>query len=128
VNEQINKERVNDTAKLIMHRLIARELGRDPSLVKRAKDALGHGAEHFRHHSFVQDWNELLDLPVPEIRHRLTSRDEDIARLRLSSPFVLAQGVNFEDEALRHRIWRAAKRITIRSMVHEHADELRITA
>jgi hypothetical protein len=49
-------------------------------------------------------------------------------RLRLSSPFVLAQGINFEDEALRRRIWRAAKRIAIRSMIHDHADDLRMTS
>jgi hypothetical protein len=30
-----NRETVNDTAKLIMHRLIARELARDPTLVER---------------------------------------------------------------------------------------------
>jgi hypothetical protein len=69
----------------------------------------------------VQDWNELLDLPVPEIRHRLISRHEDIARLRLSSPFVLAKGIDFEDEALRRRVWRAAKRIAVRSMTGDHS-------
>jgi hypothetical protein len=51
-----------------------------------------------------------------------------MTRLRLSSPFVLAQGINFEDEALRRRIWRAAKRITLRSMGYHQADDLRITA
>jgi hypothetical protein len=56
-------------------------------------------------------------LPVPEIRHRLASRREDMTRLRLSSPFVLADGIDFEEEALRHRIWRAAKRIAGRSTV-----------
>jgi hypothetical protein len=69
----------------------------------------------------VQDWNELLDLPVPEIRHRLISRHEDMARLRLSSPFVLAKGIDFEDEALRRRVWRAANRIAVRSMAGDHS-------
>ncbi|MEI8152321.1 MAG: hypothetical protein WCG92_12060 [Hyphomicrobiales bacterium] len=32
-----NQEVVNDTTKLIMHRLIARRIGRDPSIVQRAK-------------------------------------------------------------------------------------------
>lgn len=112
-----NKERVNDTAKLMMHRLISRELGRNPSLVDRARDVLGRSPEHGRTPSFVHDWIQLLKLPVPEIRHRLASRDESMARLRLSSPFVLADGIDFEDEALRRRIWRAAKRIANRSMV-----------
>ncbi len=56
--------------------------------------------------SFVREWIELLKRPVPEIRHRLTSRDKDMTRLRLSSPFVLAEGLDFEEEALRRRIWR----------------------
>jgi len=115
----LNKERVNDTAKLMMHRLISRELGRNPSLVDRARDALGQGYEHGRPPSFVRDWIELLKLPVPVIRHRLSSRDEDMTRLRLSSPFVLADGVDFEEEALRRRIWRAAKRIANRSIVSD---------
>ena len=33
----VNQETVNDTAKLMMHRLSSREIGRDPSLVERAK-------------------------------------------------------------------------------------------
>src|SRR5579864_5559142 len=97
---RINKERVNDTAKLMMHRLISRELGRNPSLVDRARDALGHRRERNQTPSYVRDWIELLELPVPEIRHRLTSRNEDMVRLRLSSPFVLADGIDFEEEAL----------------------------
>jgi hypothetical protein len=36
MGSQINKERVNDTAKLMMHRLVARKIGRDPSLVEKA--------------------------------------------------------------------------------------------
>jgi hypothetical protein len=36
----LNQEIINDTAKLIMHRLIARWLVRDPSLVHRAKASL----------------------------------------------------------------------------------------
>ncbi len=115
MRSEVNKERVNDAAKLIMHRLIARKLGRDPSLVERAKHSLGWSSDHFGNYSFIRDWSELLSLPVPEIRHRLTRRDEQMTRLRLSSPFMLAEGVDFEDEALRRRIWRAAKRIVVRS-------------
>jgi hypothetical protein len=109
MSNQVNKERVNDTAKLIMHRLIARELGRDPSLVERAKDSLSRTSEHYEGYSFVLEWSELLEMSVPEVRLRLTSRDEDMTRLRLSSPFVLV--VDLKDEALRRRIWKAAKRI-----------------
>src|SRR5689334_22936430 len=61
MTSQVNKERVNDTAKLVMHRLIARELGRDPSLVERARVSLDRSAAHHQGYSFIQDWNEVLD-------------------------------------------------------------------
>ena len=84
----VNKERVNDTANLMMHRLIARKIDRDPSLVEKARVSLGRSAEHFKDYSFVREWNDVLDLPVPRVRQLLTSRDEAMTRLRLSSPFV----------------------------------------
>jgi hypothetical protein len=95
-----------------LHRLIARKIGRDPSLVEKARVSLGRSAEHFKGYSFIREWNDVLDLPVPRVRQLLTSRDEAMTRLRLSSPFVVTDGIDFEDEALRRRIWRAAKRIS----------------
>jgi hypothetical protein len=37
-----------------------------------------------------------------------------MTRLRLSSPFTTAEGVDFTDQTLRRRIRRAAKRILAR--------------
>jgi hypothetical protein len=108
-HDQINQESINDTAKLIIHRLIARAVGRDPSLVKKAKVSLGSQG-----YSFVPEWNDLLDRPTPEIRQLLTSRDENMTRLRLSSPFVVTEGLDFTDTTLRRRIWKAAKRVAER--------------
>ena len=125
---RINREHLNDAAKLMMHRLIARKIGRDPSLVEKARVSLGRSAEHFKDYSFVREWNDVLDLPVPRVRRLLTSRDEAMTRLRLSSPFVVTDGIDFEDEALRRRIWRAAKRIAVRSTTHKHADLPRLSA
>lgn len=116
MNEQINKERVNDTAKLIMHRLIARELGRDPSLLDRARISQAKIAERFADRPFVRGWDELLNAPAAELRARLTSRDSDMVRLRSSSPFVLAEGVDFTDYDLRLRIQRAARRVVERGL------------
>jgi hypothetical protein len=101
----VNRERVNDTAKLIMHRLVARAICRDPSLVEKAKAVL---AQHLGGYSCVQDWNDILSLPVTEVRHRLTSRDENMTRLRVSSPFAFLKDLNFADVDLRRRIWRDA--------------------
>jgi hypothetical protein len=108
---EFNQEYVNDTAKLIMHRLIARAISRDPSLVEKAKVSLERSSQHFEDYSFVREWSELLDYPLSEIRGLLASRSERMTRLRLSSPFILAEGIDFGNAALRRRIWRAAKRV-----------------
>ena len=65
---RVNQEAVNDAAKLIMHRLIARRLGRDPSLVERAKISQAKIAERFVDRPFVREWDELLTLPAAELR------------------------------------------------------------
>jgi hypothetical protein len=44
-------------------------------------------AAFYPDHDFVRDWERLLSLPVGRIRVLLTSRNEEMARLRLSSPF-----------------------------------------
>ncbi len=108
---ELNKEQVNDTAKLMIHRLIARAIGRDPSLIEKAKVSLDRSSQHFEDYSFVREWSELHDLPPSEIRRLLASRSERMTRLRLSSPFILAEGIDFSNAALRRRIWRAARRV-----------------
>ena len=111
---RVNQETVNDAAKLMMHRLIARKLGHDPSLVERAKISQAKIAERFADRPFVREWDELLTLPTAELQARLVSRDSDMVRLRISSPFVLAEGIDFTDYDLRLRIRRAARRIAER--------------
>jgi hypothetical protein len=111
---RVDQEQVNDNAKLMIHRLIAREIGRDPSLIERAKISLDRSASRHEGYSFIREWSDLLHLPPSSVRRRLTSRDEEMTRLRLSSPFVIAGGIDFSDVALRRRIWRAAKRLAIK--------------
>jgi len=114
MNETPNQEIVNDTAKLIMHRLIARRLAHDPSLVKRAKASHERMAMRFLDRTFVQEWKGLLELSPDRLRNLLTSRHAEMRRLRLSSPFVTAEGIDFTEPNLRRRIRRAAKRIVER--------------
>lgn len=111
----LNQGAINDTAKLIIHRLIARLLQRDRGLIDRAKVSLAQMSVRFPNRPFVADWEELLCLPTQQLRTLLTSRDEDRKRLRLSSPFVTADGVDFTNHTLRRRIRRAAKRIVARA-------------
>jgi hypothetical protein len=111
MNVSLNQETVNDTAKLIMHRLIARRLLRDPSLIGKARQSLAKMAIRFPDRSFVREWEVVLSRSPKEIATVLGDRGDEARRLRLSSPFVTAEGIDFTDEALRRRIWRAAKRI-----------------
>jgi hypothetical protein len=119
---RVNQEQVNDTAKLMIHRLIARAIGRDPSLIDRAKISLNRNAsERYEGYSFVNEWDDLLRLPPSKVRRQLTSRGEEMTRLSLSSPFVIADGIDFSDVALRRRIWQAAKRLAVKSAALEPA-------
>ena len=111
MNVSLNQETVNDTAKLIMHRLIARRLLRDSSLIAKARQSLAKMTISFPDRSFVREWELILSRSPKEIATVLTDRGDKAKRLRLSSPFVIAEGIDFTDEALRRRIWRAAKRI-----------------
>jgi hypothetical protein len=110
----LNQEMVNDAAKLIMHRLVVRELVRDSSVLDRAKNQLARMAERYPEQPWVGEWAEILRWPIVRIAAFLASRDERAVRLRLSSPFTVGGPVDFKNEATRRRIWRAAKRIAYR--------------
>ena len=114
---EVNEGVVGDTAKLMMHRLIARMLRRDPSLVERASIAHARQADQFAGWPFVREWEDLLALPTRELASKLTSRDREMVRLRNSSPFYLAEGVDFGDYAARIRLRRAARRVVKRGLV-----------
>jgi hypothetical protein len=112
---------VGDLAKLIMHRLIARRMQRDSSLVERAKQVQARMAEQYGGWPFVAEWNELLAMPPPALRAKLISRDREMVRLRNSSPFYLLGGIDLGDYDHRIRIARAARRVAQRSIVAEAA-------
>lgn len=116
MNVAVNQEMVNDAAKLMMHRLVSRKVGRDPSVVERAKSFHARTAQRYPGSSFVQEWDELLKLPSIELQARLTSRDSEMVRLRVSSPFFLAAGIDFTDYDFRRRIRRAARRVVERGL------------
>lgn len=112
----VNQETVNDTAKLMMHRLVSRRVGHDPSIVESAKASHARMAQRYVGYRFVLEWDGLLRLPLVELRARLISKDSEMVRLRLSSPFFLADGVDFTDYDFRLRIRRAARRIVERGL------------
>jgi hypothetical protein len=105
MNVRINEEMVNDRAKLILHRLIARRLSQDPDLIVEARSQLTVVDEA---PDYVKEWDELLQLDPTHIRRVLTSRSERMRRLRLSSPF--SNALDIQDPAFRKRVWRIARR------------------
>jgi hypothetical protein len=117
----VNQGVVGDTTKLIMHRLIARQIRRNPTLVERAKIAHARQADQYAGWPFVDEWNDLLDLPPSELTSKLISRDREMVRLRNSSPFYLAEGVDFGDYRVRIRISRAARRVAERGLTEAPA-------
>jgi len=112
----INQETVNDVAKRMMHRLVSRRIGDDPSLVKLARQKHAESACRYSGRAFFREWNGLLELPLTDLRARLISRDSEMVRLRLSSPLLVTPGIDFSNYDFRLRIRRAARRIAARSL------------
>lgn len=105
----MSAEAVNDRAKLLLHRLVARGLAREPGLIEAARSRLDPSADAPDH---VREWEELLRLEPALIRRALVSRSERMTRLRLSSPFY--GGCGLQDPAFRRRVWRVARRGFVR--------------
>jgi hypothetical protein len=120
---EVNAAVVGDLAKLIVHRLVARRMRRDSSLLERAKKVHARMAEQYGGWPFVAEWNELLAMPPAALQAKLVSRDREMVRLRNSSPFYLTEGVDFGDYDHRIRIARAARRIAQRSIGVEAAPQ-----
>lgn len=101
----VNRESVNDRAKLILHRLVARRLQANPSLLDEALVRLqsleGPAPD------YVVEWSRVLDRPAEEIAKLIGSRSQQMTHLRVSSPFRLPEG--FDDETWRRRVWKKAK-------------------
>ena len=103
----VNAEAVNDRAKLIIHRLLARRMAADVSLIGRARQALCRTRETGRPYEHLAEWEKLLGRGPEEIRRFITARTDEMYRLRASSP--LAMVADMEDPDLRRRIWRKAR-------------------
>jgi hypothetical protein len=59
MSTKVNESKVGDTAKLMIHRLIARRIRRDPTLVDRAKAVHARQADQFEGWPFVREWDVL---------------------------------------------------------------------
>ena len=103
----VNAERINDRIKLIRHRLIARRLAVDPTLVDRAKLRVREALTSGQALECTYEWDRLLRQDISTVRRAIVSRSEEMDRLRLSSP--LAAVLPLADEATRRRFWKKAR-------------------
>jgi hypothetical protein len=108
---QVVNATVNNRAKLIMHRLVARQLRRDPRILEAARAVLDRRAAEGRDAGYAEQWGHLLDLGYVPLAGLLWCRSEVMDLLRSCSPFAIAAGIDFTDMNLRTRIWRKARLI-----------------
>ncbi|EWY37727.1 hypothetical protein N825_09100 [Skermanella stibiiresistens SB22] len=105
----MHREIVNDRLKLMYHRLVVRRLARDSSLIDDARKVVARWREEEERRTFVGEWDSLLSQPSDRICRLISSRSQDAARLRLSSPFPHVERLRIADEATRRRMWRKAR-------------------
>lgn len=115
-------EIVNDTAKLIIARMISRELGKRPSLVDEAFERLEDMAERNGDTDYVQMWRELLRSDTRSIQRVLRGRDEVSTWLRLTTPFsAKSANIPITDVQFRRRLWRDARRLVMMGFGRDRA-------
>lgn len=98
----------SDRYKLMMHRIIARAVRRDPALVAKGWWGLERQKQRGEDPRRIQEWADILSLPIPDLARTIIERSERMERLRLSSPLYFV--VDFTDLDLRRRIIAKAKR------------------
>ena len=103
--QKVNTEMVNDRAKLLMHRLVARRISQQPELIEAVKRTLSTGPRSL---SSSQEWLEILDSKPEEVRKMITCRSSQMTRLRVSSPFFSV--ADLKDPTIRKRVWKIAKK------------------
>lgn len=116
-------EIVNDTAKLIIGRLISRELVRHPELIDEASDRLEMMAERNGETDYIQMWRRLLQGDTLSIQRVLRGRDDTSIWLRLTNPFSpKSANIPINDTEFRRRIWRDARRLVTMGFSSERAN------
>ena len=106
-------DKVNNLTKLARHRIAARAIALYPELIEHAKNALDRIEEQNGWSPSIDEWHDILEMDIFDIRRALTARTEEMDRLRIDSPFMLLRehGLDFTDTEERTRIWRLAKRV-----------------
>jgi len=113
-----NAEVVNDRVKLLFHRLVARRLGQDPSLIILCREELARVRREREWRTYMDEWEDLLQLDVTTLRRVITRRDQDMTRLRASSPMGVI--INVRDPDLRRRLWRSSRDTLMRQLARQY--------
>jgi hypothetical protein len=101
---QYSEHRILDARSLAMHCRIAQKIAGNPEFVDKAKANI----ERWRAKApdprprYLDEWQEILERPWPEIAEFITSMRDESTRLRSSSPFA---GVLSADE--REQVYAA---------------------
>ena len=104
---KIRTEYINDRSKLLMHRLIARQIRLNPEIVKIALDNL---SVNDRSLTSTEEWIEILRQDPLTVSREISSRSERMYRLRLSSPFPFFPFL--KDPVIRRKIYKLSKKIS----------------
>jgi len=87
--EQVdNKYQPSDWRSLEMHRLIAKKLEANPSLVERARSNISRWKSLRGETPAYSKWEDILSSGNDRILRALTAEDQESARLRSSTPFT----------------------------------------
>jgi len=105
----VNRETINDRFKLAFHRVVARRLKGDPELLDEARSVVRGWASDGRPGDYVSEWDALMSRSVGDVRKVIVGRDENMKRLRVSSPFSLLADRIVGDEG-RTKLWRIVKK------------------
>lgn len=110
-------EAVNDEAKLIMARIIARHIATNPAAVGRALISYRVWSEEDRATKPAAFWIEVLEEGPEAVRRRITQRDEQATWMRNATPLALSDELPcLRDVDFRRRIWRDARRLAAMQM------------
>ena len=71
-----------------MHRAIAAKLQASPSLLAIATGNIARWSQTSRSRYYLEAWQQLLTLPLDELRRRMVEESEHMTALRQSSPFA----------------------------------------
>jgi hypothetical protein len=88
VEQGDNKYQPSDWRSLEMHRLIAKKLEANPSLVERARSNISRWKSLRGETPAYSEWEDILSSGNERILRALTGEDQESARLRSSTPFT----------------------------------------